>query len=116
MNQIKKLVIGYIQLKKIKEDFLLMYGDNYSPINLIKHFLFLKNKSLITLSVSKKNGNVKFLPGNKIKYYSKRDSKLSFVEIGYMICSKKIFNFVNNKMFHSAIILTTKIFAINSMD
>ena len=85
--------------KKIKEDFLLMYGDNYSPINLIKHFLFFKkNKSLITLSVSKKkNGNVKFLPGNKIKYYSKRDSKLSFVEIGYMICSKKIFNFVNNK-------------------
>ena len=42
MNQIKKLVIGYIQLKKIKEDFLLMYGDNYSPINLIKHFLFFK--------------------------------------------------------------------------
>ena len=31
-----------------------MYGDNYSPINLIKHFYFLKNKSLITLSVSKK--------------------------------------------------------------
>lgn len=84
---------------KIKENFLLMYGDNYSPINLIKHYLFFKkHKSLITLSVcKKKNGNVKFLSENKIKYYSKRDLKFSFVEIGYMICSKKIFNFINDE-------------------
>ena len=44
---------------KIKENFLLMYGDNYSPINLIKHYLFFKkHKSLITLSVCKKKKEI----------------------------------------------------------
>lgn len=84
---------------KIKEDFLLMYADNYSPFNLIKNYLFFKsNKSLITLSVCKKKfGNIEFSSKDKIKYYIKRNSKLKFVEIGYMICSKKIFNYINNE-------------------
>ena len=84
---------------KIKEDFLLMYSDNYSPFNLLKNYLlFKKNKSIITLSVCKKKfGNIRFLSKDKIKYYIKRNSKLNFVEIGYMICSKKIFNYINDK-------------------
>lgn len=83
----------------IKEDFLLMYSDNYCPINLVKHYLFFKkNKSLITLSVCKKNtGNITFLDKNKIKYHLIRSPKLKYVEVGYMICSKKIFNFINNE-------------------
>ena len=45
--------------KKIKEDFLLMYADNYCPINLVRHYLFFKkNKSLITLSICKKKKEI----------------------------------------------------------
>ena len=84
--------------KKIKEDFLLMYADNYCPINLVRHYLFFKkNKSLITLSIcKKKKGNISFKSKSKITYHLKRDSKFKYVEIGYMICSPKIFNFLND--------------------
>ncbi len=83
---------------KIKEDFLLMYADNYCPINLVRHYLFFKkNKSLITLSIcKKKNGNISLVSKKKIIYHLKRDSKSKYVEIGYMICNPKIFNFIND--------------------
>ncbi len=85
--------------QKIKEDFLLMYADNYCPINLVRHYLFFKkNKSLITLSIcKKKGGNISISSKNVIKYHKKRNLKSEYVEIGYMICSKKIFDFINNQ-------------------
>ena len=77
--------------KKIKENFLLMYCDNYCPINIEKNFLLFKEKkSLITLSICEKNkGNI-LISNNKIKYKSKRQKEYKFVEIGYMICNRKL--------------------------
>jgi D-glycero-D-manno-heptose 1,7-bisphosphate phosphatase len=84
---------------KIKEDFLLMYCDNYCPINLKKNFFFYKkNKSLVTLSVCRKNkGNVKILSNNKVRYHAKRKKEFNFVEIGYMICNQKFLKYINNE-------------------
>ena len=85
--------------KKIKEDFLLIYSDNYCAFNINKNYeLFKKTKSLITLTVSRKKvGNIKFTKNYNVNYYSKRRRDLKFVEIGYMICSKKIFKYLNLK-------------------
>lgn len=84
--------------KKIRENFLLMYCDNYSPFNLKKHFnYFKKTKSLITLSIHKKKfGNVSKLINDKAKYYLKRKKNIKFVEIGYMVCSKNLLKFINH--------------------
>ena len=84
---------------KIKEDFLLMYCDNYCPFNLKKHFfLHKKKKSLVTLSVcKKKNGNIKILSNGNIKYHIKRKRRNDFVEIGYMICNQKFLKYINNR-------------------
>tara|TARA_B110000503_G_C7141388_1_gene410981 strand:+ start:1146 stop:2351 length:1206 start_codon:yes stop_codon:yes gene_type:complete len=84
--------------KKIKENFLLMYCDNYCPINIEKNFLLFKEKkSLVTLSICEKNkGNI-LISNNKIKYKLKRQKEYKFVEIGYMICNRKLLNYVNNK-------------------
>lgn len=82
---------------KIKENFLLMYCDNYCSINLKKNILVFKNnESYITLSVcKKKNGNVSLSSKNKAKYFIKRNQNNQYVEIGYMICSNKILKYVN---------------------
>ena len=82
---------------EIKEEFLLMYCDNYCPINLRKNFsIFKKKKSLITLSIcKKKNGNITISSDHKVKYYLSRGKKSNYVEIGYMLFSPKIFKFIN---------------------
>jgi D-glycero-D-manno-heptose 1,7-bisphosphate phosphatase len=84
---------------RIKEDFLLMYCDNYCPINLKKNFLiFKKKKSLLTLSVCKKNGgNISISLDDQIKYDASRKKKFNFVEIGYIICNKKFLKYINNE-------------------
>ena len=48
-----------------------MYCDNYCSFNLNKNFLiFKKKKSLINLSVCKKEmGNISISKGNKVKFF-----------------------------------------------
>lgn len=93
----------YNARKLLKSKFLLLYGDNYSSLNL--HDLFThyrKYKSKIILTICKKNkGNIQInYDTNKIiKYFSKKNQKAKFVEIGYMIVDKKTiianYNFTN---------------------
>jgi NDP-sugar pyrophosphorylase family protein len=89
LNQIKQ---------NIKEDFLLMYSDNYCPVNIKKNLsIFKKNKSLITFSVCKKKiGNVSINKKDKARYFLKRKKILNYVDVGYMICSHKLLNIINN--------------------
>lgn len=85
--------------KEIKENFLLMYCDNYCSFNLEKHFeFFKKNKSLITFSVCKKKmGNIQLSKRGKAKYKIHRSKAIPFVEIGYMICSYKLLKLIDDK-------------------
>lgn len=74
----------------LKNKFLLLYSDNYSPLNIkLLESKFKKNNLAITLC-KKKRGNI-FI--NKkallILNYSKK-RKYNYVEIGYMILKKKI--------------------------
>jgi histidinol-phosphate phosphatase family protein len=92
----------YEARKKLYSNFLLMYADNYSSLNLIDLVAHHKRyKSKFTLSVcKKKGGNLKLNKSKNIiyKYYFKKNIKTDFVDIGYMIVEKKnlIKNF-NNK-------------------
>ena len=81
--------------KILKNDFLLLYGDNYASLNL--HDMYSSYKKLnskLLISISNKNyGNVKISNCKKKliqKYYFKRNLKEKNVEIGYMIVNKKI--------------------------
>jgi D-glycero-D-manno-heptose 1,7-bisphosphate phosphatase len=78
----------------LEKEFLLLYSDNYSSLNL--HDLFsnykkLKSKLIISLC-KKRNGNITIDKKNKIisKYFFSKSKKADFVEIGYMIVNKKI--------------------------
>lgn len=78
----------------LKKEFLLLYSDNYSDLNLHqlkKKYDDLKSSFLITVC-KKNNGNIILDKKNqKIgKYLFKKDKKSNFVEIGYMIIKKKI--------------------------
>ena len=76
----------------LNKEFLLLYSDNFTTINLKKNFIFFKKKkSAITLTLSSKNpGNIFFNQGNIIeKFHNKRLKKFSYVEIGYMMVNKK---------------------------
>ena len=74
------------------KEFLLLYSDNFTTINLKKNFnFFKKKKSAISLTLSSKNpGNI-FLNQDNIveKFHTKRLKKFSYVEIGYMMVNKK---------------------------
>jgi D-glycero-D-manno-heptose 1,7-bisphosphate phosphatase len=97
---------------RIKNDFLLLYSDNYCPFNLKKNYKFFKeNKSLITLNVCKKNiGNVKFINNNLVNYSSTRKKDHYFVDIGYMIIKKELLTYLNynNRKFSTLIDLLSK--------
>ena len=77
---------------KVKSKFILLYCDNYSSLNIHKlnaEFTKLKKSILVTL-VKKKNGNCKYDKITRIVNYKKiKNIKNNFVEIGYMIVSKK---------------------------
>ena len=83
----------------IKNNFLLMYSDNYCPFNLKKNYkIFLKQKTMVTLLISKKkSGNVNLNKKNHTNYSIKRNKKNKFVEIGYMIIDRKFLNVLSNK-------------------
>ena len=76
----------------LDNEFLLLYSDNFTTIDLKKnYFLFKKKKSAITLTLSSKNpGNILLGQNNIVKkFHNKRLKKYSYVEIGYMIVDKK---------------------------
>ena len=80
--------------KLIKNEFLLLYSDNYSDLNLHqlkKKYDSLKSSFLITIC-KKKNGNILINKRNeKIKkYFFDKKKSSSFVEIGYMLIKKNI--------------------------
>jgi histidinol-phosphate phosphatase family protein len=81
--------------KFIKKKFLLLYCDNYSSLN-INELNKINKNHLVTLSlVKKKNGNCKI--EEDLVYYNKKNKINPYVEIGYSVINKKIFNYFENK-------------------
>ncbi len=85
----------------IKEDFLLMYCDNYCPINIKEHIeSFHKNDALVQLmAYSNKDGytknNLKVIDGKVSIYDKKRLTEgLNAVDIGYAIISKDVLDWL----------------------
>ncbi len=85
----------YNARKIIKNNFILLYSDNYYPLNLQKlYYYFKKQKKPICINLCKKNfGNFKF-NSNNIEYSKNRKKKFNYVEIGYSIFNKKILNYI----------------------
>ncbi len=90
--------------RKLYSQFLLMYADNYSSLNLLDLFYHhKKNKSKLTISIcEKKNANISLSKSNQMirKYFLKKNKKAKYVDIGYMITDKKtlIKNFPNKNI------------------
>lgn len=79
----------------IKKSFLLLYGDNYSSLNLHdfnNQKYFKKNSLLVTVCKKNYYGNIQLNKTNKLitKYFFKKKKSLNYVEIGYMILKKNI--------------------------
>ena len=81
--------------KILKNDFLLLYADNYASLNL--HDMYTSYKKLnskLLISITNKNyGNIKISNCKRKlikKYYFKKNPEVKNVEIGYMIVNKKV--------------------------
>ena len=78
----------------LKNSFLLLYGDNYSSLNLhdLSKQKYFKKKSLLITVCKKKNGNILLDKKKKLikRYFFKKKSYSDYVEIGYMILKKNI--------------------------
>ena len=95
----KRISDAYNQLDKY---FLLVYGDNYWPIELKSMIKLYNSKSaeVITTVFSNKNGtseygkenNIEVLPSNLVKRYDKKRNSINLngVDIGYFIVNKNI--------------------------
>ena len=85
----------------LDEYFLLLYGDNFLPFNLKKITKFYnEQKKLLSFIVQPKvKGNIRMEEGGIVRVYDKSRSAqgLDFVELGYMVVSKKIFEFYTCK-------------------
>ena len=80
----------YNARKILKSKFLLLYSDNYSPLNIKFLEPKIKKYNLAISLCKKKKGNIRLnKKGSSILNYSKK-RKYNFVEIGYMILKKKI--------------------------
>lgn len=83
---------------KIKEEFLLMYCDNYCPINYVKLVREYRQKnSLIQLTVYKNSdgytkNNISLTEDNSVEVYDKTRTapNLSVVDIGYAIINRSV--------------------------
>ncbi len=93
------------RLKRIKKyinnTFCLTYGDGLSNIDLNKLIKFhKKNKLIATLTTIKPTphfGRIVF-QGNKVaKFLEKDQKKENWVNGGFFVCEKKIFNYLNQK-------------------
>ena len=87
--------------KYIKNTFCLTYGDGLSNVNIYELINFhKKNKSVATLTTVRPIphfGKI-ILKGDKVvKFYEKDQKKESWINGGFFICEKKIFNFINER-------------------
>jgi D-glycero-alpha-D-manno-heptose 1-phosphate guanylyltransferase len=78
----------------LEKEFLLLYSDNYSSLNLhdlYSNYKKLKSKLIISVS-KKKRGNLIINKRKKkvIKYFFSKSNKSEFVDIGYMIVNKNL--------------------------
>ena len=80
--------------------FMILYSDNFVQFNLKKLARFYedKNKLLCFVVQEKSNGNIRLGENGVVELYDKTRSAKStdFVELGYMITSKKVFNYIND--------------------
>lgn len=87
--------------KLLNEHFLLLYSDNFLPFNLEKlvEFYDEQQKILSFIVHPKDRGNIRLGQGGIVQAYDKTRSAagLDFVELGYMIVSKKVFGFYDNQ-------------------
>ena len=81
----------------LQDNFILMYSDNFVQVNLKKLAAFHgRSKTLLSFVVQPKlNANISLGEGGTVTAYDKtRSSKdLNFVELGFMVTNKKIFNY-----------------------
>jgi len=86
------------EIRELLQDyFLLMYSDNFVPFNLGKltQFYFEQKKLLSFIVQAKSSGNIRLADDGTVEAYDKTRSadRLEFVELGYMIAHKKIFEY-----------------------
>tara|TARA_B100001059_G_C17838713_1_gene590252 strand:+ start:932 stop:1633 length:702 start_codon:yes stop_codon:yes gene_type:complete len=93
------------RLKRVKKYingvFCLTYGDGLSDINIDSLIQFHnRNKTIVTLTTVKPIphfGRLKF-DGNKVTEFIEKDkNKENWINGGFFICDKKVFNFLNKK-------------------
>jgi glucose-1-phosphate cytidylyltransferase len=87
--------------KYVSKTFCLTYGDGLSNVNLTKLIDFhKKNKSTVTLTAIKPIphfGKLIF-NGNKLaKFLEKDQKKENWINGGFFVCEKKVFNYLNEK-------------------
>jgi glucose-1-phosphate cytidylyltransferase len=92
LERVKKYITG---------PFCLTYGDGLSNVNLDKLIKFhKKSKSIVTLTCVKPIphfGKI-ILKGNRVsKFSEKNPNKENWINGGFFVCEKKIFNFFNKK-------------------
>ena len=92
LERVKKYITG---------PFCLTYGDGLSNVNLDKLIKFhKKSKSIVTLTCVKPTphfGKIT-LKGNRVsKFSEKNPKKENWINGGFFVCEKKIFNFFNKK-------------------
>lgn len=87
---------------KIKNKFLLMYGDNYVNFNFKNYLKFISKNNqkfffiVKKASQSKEIGNVS-LKNKKVEYFSERSRKLNYLDLGFFSLSPKIFAHIPKK-------------------
>jgi D-glycero-D-manno-heptose 1,7-bisphosphate phosphatase len=78
----------------LEKSFLLLYGDNYSSLNLhdLTNQKYHKKNSLLITVCKKKRGNIQLDKKKKLikKYFFNKNSFSNYVEIGYIILEKNI--------------------------
>jgi len=81
----------------LNDCFMLLYADNFVQVNLKKLAKFHEEQGkLLTFTVQpKSSGNIRLAEDGAVEVYDKTRSSenLEFVELGYMIASKKIFDY-----------------------
>ncbi len=82
----------------LKEQFFLLYGDNYATFlatRVEKMFLHHGRLGCLSLHAREKNANIRFSADGLVDAYdrSRTASGLNAVEIGYMLLSRRIFEF-----------------------
>jgi len=81
----------------LQDSFVLMYSDNFVQVNLKKLITFHEQsgKLLSFIVQSKKNANIRLSPDGIVENYDKTRTaeNLNFVELGFMITDKRIFDY-----------------------